>query len=89
MRVEEVGDAYLLRSVVLGPSAAAAVPDVISTLLRRNRSRTPIGFRRDARGRVVGEVGCQPDGEILRMLLDRLATECDTLEQVLSGVDRS
>ncbi len=88
VRIDQVGEAYLLQAVVCGRAAADAVPGLMAHLWRRNRSRSAVGFRRDARRRLVGECWSPVDGDTLRLQLEALAFECDRMEQLLTGADR-
>lgn len=88
---EDRGDCILLTSVVTGAAVCRELTDVALSAWIRNRAVSLVGFRIDARGRLVGEMWVPKTGltpEELDDLVDHIARECDRFEFQLTGADR-
>jgi hypothetical protein len=90
LSVEPGDDAWRLQGIVAKPSVAASVPDLPLRVWRRNRASTLVGFRVDARGRLIGESWVPTCGLSATEFQDWVrivATECDRFEHTLTGKD--
>lgn len=90
VNVETRVDGFLLTSFVVRGAVTRSMPDLPLHLWQRNRTTSLVGFRIDARDRVVGEshvptVGLTPDE--FNLYLRTIAEECDRLEWILTGRD--
>ena len=66
------------------------MPDLPLQLWQRNRTTSLVGFRIDARDRVLGETHVPAEGLTpaeFMLYLKTIAEECDRLEWVLTGRD--
>lgn len=88
--IEDTGDELRLSAIVARAAAVRDVDQLAFRLALRNRATPVVGFRIDARGRVVGEARVLKQGvedEELRLVVRRTAVECDRLEFELTGKD--
>jgi hypothetical protein len=90
VEVEEGPDAYLLQAVVLRPGAAAEIENLAVRMWLWNRNTSLVGFRKDTRGRLIGEswVPKATDAREFCFYLKAVATECDRVEYILTGHDK-
>ena len=90
VRVEEREEDYLLSAAVASARLLESVEQPAVFAWTRNRSTQLVGFRVDARGRMVGEAFVPRAGlqvEEFRLSLRAVASECDRLEHLLTGAD--
>ena len=90
MTVEELATDYLLSAVVLSSAKMAATGIPAVRIWEMNRSLNLVGFRIDAKGRLIGEarmpmVGLTPTE--FQLVATNLAVECDRYEYMLTGQD--
>jgi hypothetical protein len=88
--VEDLGDAFLLRSTIARQAVVSEIPDAAMRAWVRNRSTLFVGFRVDERGRMVGEAWIPKQGitkSEFQLILRHLATESDRFEFQLTGQD--
>lgn len=88
--VEDHGDFYLLRSTVARAAAVQQTSEAILRAWERNRSVFLVGFRIDARGRMIGEARLPKIGltaEEWQFTVIHVAQECDRFEFQLTGQD--
>jgi hypothetical protein len=88
--VRDEGDSLELSAIVASARALSGVEDAALATWRRNRTAQIVGFRIDARGRMVGEAWVPRQGltfEELALHLRSVAAECDRLEYLLTGED--
>ena len=89
--VVETEDCYELTSVVVRAMALSASPDAELRAWRRNRSAQLVGFKIDARGRLVAETWVPKAGITADEFLTHLrqvSAEADLFEYQLTGKDR-
>lgn len=89
--VHESADSYEFSAVVARAAVIREIDDAPLRAWRRNRATQLLGFRIDAKGRLVGEAwAARPgiDREEFLMYVRRVATECDLFEFHLTGKDR-
>lgn len=89
--IREDGDHLLLSATVLKPSAAREIKNLSMRAWLRNREVQLIGFRIDAKDRLIGEARLLMEGVTkaeFHLYLDTLAIEADRLEYALTGEDR-
>lgn len=90
VRVEERAEEYFLSAAVASAKRLESVEQPALFAWTRNRSTWLVGFRVDARGRMVGEAFVPRAGlqvEEFRLSLRAVASECDRLEHLLTGAD--
>lgn len=93
VRVEETapGEGVLrLWSVVARPSVVESLEDPDRLARERNRVTDLVGFKRDARGRLIGEAWLPLaglDADEWAFSVRALARACDRLEYLLTGRD--
>ena len=88
--VEELADGYRISGIVMRRSAIEDADEMARKLWLRNRSRSPVGFRIDRKGSVVGEAWAPKAGLTpaeFQLLVRSVAAECDRLEYVWTGRD--
>ena len=86
--VTEGDDSYLLSSFVARQSTVAGPPNIELQRWLRNRSTALVGFRIDARGRLVGEAWVPRSGLTageFQFCVRAVATECDRLRRRSRG----
>lgn len=91
VEIEDLGDAYQLRGIVVRRSVVDALQECVLRAWRRNRATQLMGFRLDHRGRLIGEAWVPKAGlkrDELVMYVRAVAAECDRFEYVLTGKDR-
>ena len=90
VHVADRGDALEVAGVVARRAVVQTIPDIQLRAWERNRTIHLVGFRVDARGRLVGEAWIPRSGlsadEFLYQVR-RVAEECDRFEYVLTGRD--
>jgi hypothetical protein len=90
VRVDDEGDAFRVVGVVARRGALEKLENIALQAWRRNRSTQLVGFRRDDRGRLVGEAWVPKaglSGEEFATYVRQVAAECDRLEYLLTGRD--
>jgi len=90
IHVKEEVDAYRLDATVVGEAVASTLEDLPLETWERNRGTELVGFRIDAKGRLVGTAwvpfaGLTP--QEFRTYLRTVAAECDRFEFQLTGRD--
>lgn len=91
LEVREAGSAIGLRGIVVRRAIAEGIADVALVAWERNRASSLVGFRRDDRGRVVGESWVPLPGlsrEEFLFYVRQTAAACDLFEFQLAGHDR-
>jgi hypothetical protein len=84
------GTAFVLSSFVARRAAVADIADLAIRVWKRNRTVALVGFRVDARERLVGEAWLSKAGlsaDEFRFAVRTVAAECDRLEYILTGRD--
>lgn len=90
MTVEELAGDYLLRAVVLRHAEMVQTGVSAVRIWEMNRSLNLVGFRIDAKGRLVGEARVPMAGVTsaeFKVVVTNLAVECDRYEYMLTGRD--
>jgi len=91
VRVGSAEDGYVLEAVIAGPAHTARLDDPVAVARERNRNSRMVGYRVDARGRLVAHAWTPREGlsrEMLLLLVRRVASEADRHELLLTGLDR-
>jgi len=91
IRVTETGDTLEFAGVVARAAAIDHLEERSVRLWRRNRSAQLVGYRRDEKGRLVGEAWIPKAGltrEEFLSCLRHVAAECDLFEFHLTGQDQ-
>src|SRR5262249_960005 len=91
VEVHDCGDTYQLMGIVARPAALEGIPDVAIRVWERNRATPLVGFRRDQKGRLIGDAWIPKAGlrrEELLLYVQHVAAECDRVEYLLTGKDR-
>jgi hypothetical protein len=91
-RVRVVSDdtSWQFQAMVSRRGVALSILELRLLVWQRNRNVDLVGFRVDARGRVIGEAWVPVAGTTaaeFRFALDTVARECDLLEYALTGSD--
>jgi hypothetical protein len=90
VEVQERAEHYVLRAIVARPSIASQGSELPVHVWRRNRATRLVGFRVDARGRLVGEAFVPKAGlsaEEFQLYVRNVAAESDRFEYLLTGRD--
>jgi hypothetical protein len=90
VRVDDEGDAFRVVGVVAQRAEVQQQEKIALRAWRRNRSTQLVGFRRDDRGRLVGESWVPKaglSGEEFATYVRQVAAECDRFEYLLTGKD--
>ena len=90
VRVVETNGALLIHSVVTGAAATRQVQDPALLAWRRNCLSRVVGLRVDERGRLIGQAWVPLAGleaHEFQLCVRTVATECDRVEQLLTGRD--
>jgi hypothetical protein len=89
--IREDGQYLLLFATVLRPSAARDINNLALRSWLRNRELQLIGFRIDAKERLIAEARILKEGmskSEFQLYLETLAIEADSFEYALTGEDR-
>ncbi|MBK8232091.1 MAG: hypothetical protein IT349_10925 [Candidatus Eisenbacteria bacterium] len=91
IEIRETSETFELSGVIARRSVLRTIEDAALRIWRRNRTTALVGFRIDARDRLVGEAWL-PKAGVTRVefvwVLRHIASECDLLEFHLTGRDR-
>jgi len=92
--VSHQGEHYLLISVILkrGHVEKIGRSTILPFIWQRNRETNLVAFSLDKQGRLIGSIEQltkTADVNELHMYLEHLAQECDQLQYLLSGPERS
>ena len=88
--VEDMDEAYRLTAIVVRSGSVSGVDDFPLRTWERNRETELVGFRIDARGRLVGESWVPKAGlsaSEFQLYVYAVAAECDRYEYELTGND--
>jgi len=88
--VDDMDDSYRLTAVVAGAAVAIAIEDLPVRTWQRNRGTELVGFRKDKRGRLIGESWVPKAGlsaAEFQLYIHTVAAECDRYEFELTGKD--
>lgn len=88
--ITEGADEYLFCAIVARRSIVVKLPDVALRAWVRNRAVSLVGFRVDARGRLLAEAWAPKAGITaaeFQRYLQAIAAEADRFEYVLTGRD--
>jgi hypothetical protein len=90
--IHDEGDQYRLASIVVRAAAIAELEALPLRVWGRNRHTNLVGFKVDARGRLIGEALVSKAGLTnaeFNVYLHATAAECDRFEYLLTGLDAS
>jgi hypothetical protein len=88
--VHDEPDLYRLTSIIARASIIAGIESFHLQAWQRNRGTELVGFKADARGRLIGEAWVPKvglTGPEFRTYLHAVAAECDRFEYQLTGSD--
>lgn len=88
--IEDDGEAYLLIARVAMKSIIKKIPNIKTSILKRNRVTQLIGFRIDKAGHLIGYAWIPKEGifrEEFQFYVRKLAFESDRYEYLLTGED--
>lgn len=88
--IHDEQDVYLLTSIVARAAVIAEIDSLPFQVWERNHGTELLGFKIDARGRLIGEAWVSKaglTGSEFTTYLHAVASECDRFEYQLTGLD--